>query len=136
LALAALGMNEEALLGDLQTFGLMFEGMCLRDLRVYSSVGSQFEGAQLGYYHDDLGLEVDFVIQLRDGRWGCIEIKLSEDKVSQGVENLMAFSKRITKNKAMENRPPSFLAVLVGRTPFARTTPEGVHVLPITSLTA
>ncbi|MDR2196507.1 MAG: DUF4143 domain-containing protein [Coriobacteriales bacterium] len=136
LALSVLGMDEKALLGDLQTFGIMFENMCLRDLRVYVSTGSEFEGAQIGYYCDDRGLEVDVVIQLRDGRWGCIEIKLSEDKVMQGVAQLTAFSKRIAENEAMRNRPPSFLAVLLGRTSFARTTPEGVHVLPITSLTA
>jgi predicted AAA+ superfamily ATPase len=136
LALSMLGMGEQALLGDLQTFGIMFENLCLRDLRVYTSVGADMEDAQLGYYRDDTGLEVDVVIQLSDGRWGCMEIKLSEDKVVDGVRNLLALSAKVAENKLMKMQPPSFLAVIVGRTPFARTTPEGVHIIPITSLTA
>jgi len=136
LALAMLGMDEVSLLSDMQTFGMMFENMCLRDLLVYTSTSIVFEESQLRYYQDDTGLEVDVVIQLRDGRWGCIEIKLSEDKVSEGVKQLLRLSKRIVENEAMRVRQPSFLAVLVGRTPFARTTPEGVHVIPITNLGA
>ena len=135
LALSMLGMDENALLADLQTFGIMFETMCIRDLRVYTSIGPMYDGAQLMYYQDDSGLEVDVIIALKDGRWGCFEIKLSEDKVGEGVTKLLAFREKISKNAAMEIRPPDFLAVLVGRTPFARTTPEGVHVIPITSLT-
>ena len=136
LALSMLGMNEKSLLKDLQIFGLMFETMCLRDLKVYSSVSSELEGAQLRYYRDEFGLEVDSIIQLRDGRWAGIEIKLSEDKVANGIENLLTLKEKVMENKAMRVQPPSFLAVLVGRTSFARTTPEGVHVIPITSLTA
>ena len=135
LTLSMLGMNEVSLLRDLQTFGMMFESMCLRDLRVYTSIGSVFEGSQLRYYLDDSGLETDVIIELRDGRWGCIEIKLSEDKVGEAVKNLISFSNRITENVAMQVQQPSFLAVFGGRIPFARTTPEGVHVIPITSLT-
>jgi len=136
LAMAALGMDDASLLGDLQTFGIMFESMCLRDLFVYASASTMFEDAQLSYYRDESGLEVDVVIQLRDGRWGCIEVKLSENKITDGVKNLLALSGKVQENKAMQTREPSFLAVLVGRTSFARTTPEGVHVIPITSLGA
>ena len=68
-------------------------------------------------------------------RWGCFEIKLSEEKVADGVKHLIAFRDRIAENEVMKTKPPEFLAVLVGRTSFARTTPEGVHVIPITSLT-
>ena len=128
-------MNEVSLLKDLQTLGMMFEGMCHRDLRVYTSIGSEFEGSQLRYYLDDSGLEVDVIVELRDGRWGCFEIKLSEDKVAEGVSHLMRFCKKIKENEIMRIPQPSFLAVLAGRIPYARTTPEGVHVIPITSLT-
>ena len=134
LALSMLGMDENSLLMDLQTFGMMFEALCVRDLRVYTSVNPTYEGAQLRYYSDDSGLEVDVVIELKDGRWGCFEIKLSEDKVADGVNTLTRFRDKIAENEIMKNRPPCFLAVLVGRTSFARTTPEGVHVIPITSL--
>ena len=134
LAISMLGMNEVSLLNDLQTFGIMFEGMCLRDLRVYTAIGSEFEGSQIRYYRDDSGLEVDVIIELRDGRWGCFEIKLSEDKVGEGVKHLVSLRDRIAANEALRIQPPSFLAVLAGRIPFARTTPEGIHVIPITSL--
>ena len=103
--------------------------MCLRDLRVYTAVGSEFEGSQLRYYRDDSGLEVDVIIELRDGRWGCLEIKLSEDKVGEGVKHLVSLRDRVVANIALRIQPPSFPAVLAGRIPFARTTPEGIHVL-------
>jgi predicted AAA+ superfamily ATPase len=135
LALSIMGMDEKHLLKDMQTFGLMFENMCLRDLRVYASAGLALEGSLLHYYTDESGLEVDAVIQLRDGRWGGIEIKLSEDKVADGVKSLVSLRDKAIANEAMKTQPPSFLAVLVGRTSFARTTPEGVHVIPVTSLT-
>jgi len=134
LAISMLGMDENSLLYDMQTFGIMFETMCIRDLRVYTSANPIYDGVQLRYYSDDSGLEVDVVIELKDGRWGCIEIKLSEDKVMEGVKKLIAFKSKILENEVMRVKPPTFLAVLVGRTPFMRTTPEGVHVFPITSL--
>lgn len=136
LAVSMLGMNESSLLNDLQTFGIMFESMCLRDLRVYAAVNSEYEESGLRYYQDDIGLEVDVIMELSDGRWGGIEIKLSEDKVSGAIKQLVNLRDKVLENKAMRNRPPSFLAVLVGRTSFARTTPEGVHVIPITALSA
>jgi len=74
--------------------------------------------------------------ELKDGRWGCFEIKLSEDKVPEAIQTLLSFKEKIIENEKMKVRPPSFLAVLVGRTSYMRTTPEGVHVIPITSLTA
>jgi len=135
LVMSMLGMDEKSLLMDLQTFGILFETMCIRDLRVYTSTNPMYDGVQFRYYRDDTGLEVDVIIELKDGRWGCFEIKLSEDKVDDGVKQLTAFSAKIKENEAMKIKPPSFHAVLVGRTPFARTTPEGVHVIPITSLT-
>ena len=101
LAVSMLGMNEVSLLNDLQTLGMMFECMCHRDLRVYTSIGSEFEGSQFRYYLDDTGLEVDVIIELRDGRWGCFEIKLSEDKVAEGVNHLIRFCNKIKENMVM-----------------------------------
>ena len=134
LALSMLGMDEKSLLYDLQTFGIMFENMCIRDLRIYTSYNTRYDGAQLRYYGEDTGFEVDAVIELKDGRWGCFEIKLSEDKVAGGVKNLVAFKDKVMSNEALKANPPKFLAVLAGRISYARTTPEGVHVIPITSL--
>ena len=92
--------------------------------------------ASLCYYRDDYGLEVDAIIELTDGRWAAIEIKLSEDKVQKGVDSLMRLKKKAQQNPAARNHDPEFLAVLVGRTSMARRTPEGVYVVPATCLTA
>ena len=134
LAVAALGADERALLGDLQTFGLMFENLCLRDLRVLLDSSSDFEGATLGYYRDDTGLEADVIIQMPDRRWAAVEVKLSENKVDEGMASLLRVRDRAAANGAAQIPPPSFLAVLVGRTSYARRTREGVFVVPVTSL--
>jgi predicted AAA+ superfamily ATPase len=136
LAMAALGADEQALLGDLQTFGMMFENLCLRDLRILIDADPLFLGSTIGFYRDDTGLEADVIIQLPDGRWGAMEIKLSENKVASGVASLLRLRERVAANAAAQIPVPSFLAVLVGRTSYARRTPEGVYVVPITSLGA
>jgi hypothetical protein len=88
------------------------------------------------YYSDADGLEVDAVIELPDGRWGAIEIKLSEEKVTEAEKGLLGLRNKIAANPAAHNRQPSFMAVLVGRATFVRKTANGVYVVPITSLTA
>lgn len=72
IAAAVLGATPESLLGDFETFGLLFESMCVRDLRVYSEP----LGGGLFHYRDKTGLEADAVIVLRDGRWALIEVEL------------------------------------------------------------
>ena len=59
---------------------------------------------------------MDVIIELKDGRWGCFEIKLSEEKVADGVKHLIAFRDRLAENEVMKTKPPEFMAVLVGRT--------------------
>jgi predicted AAA+ superfamily ATPase len=135
LAANELGLSPEALLRDMQTFGKLFECLCIRDIRVYLSACAETADAKLRYYLDDYGLEVDAIVELSDGRWGGIEIKLSEDKVEEGVANLLRLKAKVDGNGMARAVAPSFLAVLVGRTSFARKTPDGVYVIPITSLT-
>ena len=135
LVSAALGISPKVLLdGDLQTFGLLFETLCLRDLRVYASSNALLGENALKYYRDDFGLEVDVVVERRDGAWGGVEIKLSENKVQDGVDSLLRLRDKVRKNESSQSREPSFLMVLVGRSRYARVTPEGVVVVPLACL--
>ena len=137
LAAVSLGVTPETLLrGDLQTFGLLFETLCMRDLRVYSSANASLGEGTLKYYRDDYGLEVDAIVERNDGAWGAIEIKLSENKVQEGIDNLLRLKDKILNNDIGQPKEPSFLMVLVGRSRYARVAPEGVFVVPIACLGA
>ncbi len=125
IATAALGVGPEDLIADLSTAGLVFENMCVRDLRIYAESidGSVF------HYRDKSGLECDAVIHLRNGRYGLIEIKLGGDNlIEEGVKNLLKLQDRIDSNKMKE---PSFMMVLCGITPFAYKRKDGVSIVPI-----
>lgn len=135
LPASLLGMTPSRLLTQAQLFGNLFEELCMRDLRVYVSALSASPLESLRYYRDSDGLEVDVIVELNDGRWGAIEIKLGSNKVDQGVHSLLRLRDKIRSNPAAQNPEPSFMAVLVGKTDFKYTTLEGVHVFPITSLT-
>lgn len=136
LAVAALGMGPGSLIRDWQTFGTVFENLCMRDLLVYASAlpGAGFEPVR--YYRDDTGLEVDAIIELADGRWAAVEIKTSEDKVQEGVDNLVRLRRKLCENSRARVREPEFLAVLVGLSRIARKTPEGIYVIPVRALGA
>jgi len=136
LTAALLGVNKDRLLQDGQLLGKLFEEMCLRDLRVYASSMDLALPDPVKYYRDSDNLEVDAIIELRDGRWAGIEIKLSENKVAEGVENLLRLKNKVTANPLARNPEPVFMAVLVGKTDFCRKTPEGIYVIPCTALTA
>jgi predicted AAA+ superfamily ATPase len=136
LPAALLHQSPERLLHEMQLFGNLFEELCLRDIRVYASAMQQLPEPSIYYYGDADGLEVDVVIELNDGRWGAFEIKLSEEKVPEAQKNLLRLRNKVAANPAAKNREPSFLAVLVGKATFSRQTPEGIYVIPITSLTA
>ena len=136
LTAALLGVDKDRLLKDGQLFGKLFEELCLRDLRIYASCMDSALPDPVKYYRDSDSLEVDAIIELRDGRWAGIEIKLSENKVAEGVENLLRLKSKVALNPLARNPEPAFMAVLVGKTDFCRKTPEGIYVIPCTSLTA
>ena len=137
LAAASLGISPKVLLdGDLQTFGLLFETLCMKELRVYASANPLLGENSIMYYRDDYGLEVDAIVERRDGLWGAIEIKLSENKVQDGIDSLLRLEKKVLSNGSSKVRKPSFLMVLVGRSRYARTSPEGVFVVPLACLGA
>lgn len=128
IAAAALGVGPQGLLQDLQTFGLLFESMCVRDLRVYADA---LDG-EVFHYRDKTGLECDAVLHLRDGRYGLIEIKLGGSKlVDEGAENLRKLAGRIDTSRMPA---PSFLMVLTGTGAYSVTRPDGVIVAPVTTL--
>ncbi len=118
-----LGAGENDLIFDLNTFGLLFESLVIRDLRVYA----QFLGGSVYHYRDKSGLEVDAILHLSDGRWGAIEIKLGAKQVDQAAANLIKFKNRVDIEKMLE---PSFLMVITG-TQFAFQKEDGVYVVPL-----
>ena len=134
LAIAQLGMGVGALLKDWQTFGLVFENLCIRDILVYASALPNVGVEPVRYYRDDSGLETDVIIELADGRWAAIEIKVSEDKIAEGVENLRRLRKKLCENPRAKTNPPEFMAVVVGLSAYAREVDEGIYVIPIRSL--
>ena len=125
IATAALGLGPSDLMKDLNTLGLFFETLAVRDLRVYADAidGSLF------HYRDNNGLECDSVLHLRNGHYGLIEIKLGgEALINEGASNLNLLAKKIDTGKMYE---PSFLMVLVGTGQYAYRREDGVLVVPI-----
>ncbi|WP_081930338.1 ATP-binding protein [Bifidobacterium bohemicum] len=136
LAVSALGINPRRLLGEGQIFGDMFENLVIRDLLVYTSAWIGVDNPHVYFYRDDKGLEADAIIELADGRWSAIEIKLGENGVPDGVRSLMKVRDKIMANPYSQQQEPSFLMVVVGNGAFAYRTEEGVYVAPITTLGA
>lgn len=128
IATAALGLGPADLTADLATFGLMFETLCVRDLRVYAEAiyGNVY------HYRDKNGLECDAVVHLRDGRYGLVEIKLGGDRlIEDGATTLKELSGLIDTTKM---KTPSFLMVLTATGDYAYRRADGVLVVPISSL--
>ncbi len=128
IAVAALGIGPEDLLNDLRTFGMLFETMCIRDLRVYADV----LGGQVYHYRDKNGLECDAVVHLRNGSYGLIEIKLGgEELIEEAAETLKSLRDKIDTSKM---KAPSFLMVMTGIGDYAYRRPDGVLVVPAATL--
>lgn len=125
VATAALGLGPKDLQNDLNTLGLMFETLAIRDLRVYAE---SIDG-EVFHYRDRNGLECDAVIHLHNGNYGLVEVKLGGSKLEEeGAENLKKLSCKIDTDKMNE---PSFLMVLTGLGSYAYQREDGVLVVPI-----
>lgn len=126
IATAALGLGPEDLINDLNTFGLLLETLCVRDLRVYSEP----IGGTVYHYRDKNGLECDAVVHLKNGKYGLVEIKLGGDRlIEEGAANLKRLADKIDTGRMNE---PSFLMVLTGVGQYAYRRPQdGVLVIPI-----
>lgn len=125
IAVAALGIGPEDLMADLKTFGLLFETMCVRDLRVFADAMN----GQIYHYRDKNGLECDAVVHLRNGNFGLVEIKLGGDKlIEEGAKNLKTLASKIDTEKM---KSPAFMMILTGVGDYAYRREDGVYVVPI-----
>lgn len=126
LAVAALSATPEQLQRDLRLFGLLFESLVVRDLRIYAQA---FDG-RVKQYRDNKGVEVDAIVETDDGRWAAFEIKLGQGRVQEGVDGLQRFVAKIDTARSGE---PSALGVITG-TGYGYVRSDGIHVVPIGSL--
>jgi len=130
IAAAALNISPKDLINDLETFGLFFEDLAIRDLRVYAE---SIEG-EVRHYRDNTGLECDSVLHFRDGRWGLCEIKLGGSKlIEEGAHNLLTLKRKLEKKS--NEKSPSFMMILVATGPLYRRA-DGIYVVPINKLKA
>ena len=130
IATASMGLGPKDLINDLSTMGLLFENLCVRDLRIYA----QSIGGKIYHYRDKSGLECDAVVHLRNGSYGLVEIKLGGDKlIEEGCATLNKFEKIIDTTKM---KSPSFKMVLTGVGNYAFKRPDGILVVPVRSLGA
>lgn len=128
IATASLGIGPKDLINNLNLMGLIFENLCIRDLRVYADA---LDG-EVYHYRDKTGLECDAVVHLRNGEYGLIEIKLGgDDLINEGANNLIKLSEKIDTDKMHK---PAFMMVLCGIVPFAYKREDGVFVAPISCL--
>ena len=119
IAVAALGLSPDRLKKDFETFGFLFESIATRDIRVYA----EEIGGSVYYYNDTTGLEIDLIVELKDGSWGGIEVKLGENEVDKASENL----KKLANISTVK---PAFLMILTN-TKMAYQRPDGVYVIPL-----
>lgn len=128
IAAASLEVGPADLINDLNTFGLLFETMAIRDLRVYTD---SLNG-KVYHYRDKDGLECDAVIHLRNGKYGLVEVKLGGDKlIEEGIITLKRLNDKIDTTKMKE---PSFLMILTGIGDYAYRRPDGIYIVPIGTL--
>jgi len=125
MGVAALGLGPNDLLNDPNTFGLFFETLCVRDLRVYAEAND----GHVFHYRDKSGLECDAVVHLRNGSYGLVEIKLGgETLISEGVKTLNNLADRIDTTKMKQ---PSFKMIITAVGQYAYRRKDGIMVVPI-----
>ncbi len=127
IACALLNLSEDKLIADLETFGLLFEALVERDLKIYSDAFN----AKNYHYQDYSNKEIDHVIELEDGSWCAFEIKLGANAIENAAKNLLELSNSIKDNGG---NAPKILCVICGLTNYAYKRPDGVYVVPITAL--
>lgn len=128
LAAALLKASQSRLLADLRTFGFLFEALVERDLRIYAQ---SFAG-QLFHYQDYAGKEIDAVIEMPDGSWAAIEIKLGAHQIDEAAASLISIRNAIAREE--KGIPPKVLCVVCGLSAGAYLRPDGVYVVPLTAL--
>ena len=130
IAVAAMGLSPEYFNTDFKTLGFLFESLCLRDLKIYSS---QFDG-YVSYYHDRYGLEADCVLHLNDGRFALIEFKLGSHEIDDGAKHLIEIENLIKQYNKTEKQCPMRLPdlkIIITGTQYGYKRDDGVFVVPI-----
>jgi predicted AAA+ superfamily ATPase len=126
IACGALRLSEEKLLADLEYFGLLFESLAIRDLRIYA----QALGGKLFHYRDSYGLEVDAVVEFPDGSWLAVEVKLGMDMADSAAKTLSAFARTVDTKRTPA---PKALVIITGNG-FAHRRADGIYVVPLQAL--
>lgn len=130
IAVAAMGLSPSYFNTDLKTFGFLFECLCIRDLKVYSSA----LGGEISYYHDRYGLEADAVLHLDDGRYALIEFKLGAKEIEEGSKHLLKIKELVKEYNKSEKQCPlrePDLLMIITSTDMAYTRNDGVKIIPI-----
>ena len=130
IAVAALGIGPKFFNSDFKTLGFLFESLCIRDIRAYSSG----HGGTVSYYRDRYGLEADIVLHLEDGRYALCEVKLGESGVDEGAEHLLEIEKLIMDQNRTEEQVPlrlPDLKIVITGTKYGYRREDGVFVIPI-----
>ncbi len=126
LATAILEIKPNDLINDLKTLGIMFEALCIRDLKIYA----QSHGGNITFYRDEKDFEVDAIIRTSSGKWGAVEIKLGDGYIEDAAQNLLKFKDKVDITKCGQ---PAFLMVLTG-TSYSYKRDDGVYVVSIGTL--
>ena len=133
VAVAAMQLSPTALLTQLKTYGFLFEQLCIRDLKAYTSDID----THVGYYHDRYGLEADVALHLADGRYALIECKLGSKEIEEGAEHLLELKRLIIEHNKTEKqnpiREPDVLMILTGGK-YGYRRKDGVYIIPLACL--
>lgn len=124
LVCGILGLTSESLLKDVNFLGFLFEALCERDLRIYIE---SYNGNLYHFRDNTTGLEIDSIVEMPNGDYGAIEIKLGTDKIEEAAANLLSFQEQVTKK-------PKFLCIISGLHEAIIKRPDGIYVIPITEL--
>jgi predicted AAA+ superfamily ATPase len=126
LPIAVLGITHERLAHDLNTFGFLFENLCLRDIAVYA----ECIGGSLFHYRDNSNAEIDAIVEMPDGSWGAFEIKLGEHQADDAAKKLRAVCSKLVSNGAPQ---PTCMCVITGGG-YGRRRDDGVYVVPVNAM--
>lgn len=124
LVCSILDLNSEKLMNDINFAGFLFEALCERDLRIYIE---SLNGNLFHFRDNTTGLEIDSIVELKNGEYGAIEIKLGTDRIEEAAENLLKFN-NIVKNK------PKFMCIICGLSEAVVRREDGIYIIPITAL--
>lgn len=124
LVCGILGLTSESLINDVNFLGFLFEALCERDLRIYIE---SYNGNLYHFRDNTTGLEIDSIVELPNGEYGAIEIKLGTDKIEEAAENLLKFNNLVEKK-------PKFLCIISGLHEAIIRRKDGIYVIPITAL--